>query len=295
MILLISFLFQALAASSPVVTQGQYMIQAAGCLNCHTSNRAEPLGGGIKLKTPFGTFFAPNISSDKIHGIGSWSDQDFLMAVKHGVSPQGRYYYPAFPFSAYTKLTDEDVLAIKAYILTLAPQKTPSLPHQLKFPFNQRKLMFFWRKLNFKQKFLTANEKRTFKYHGDFRPKLDRNLTWNRGAYLVEGAFHCTECHTPRNQLGGLKTSQWMAGAAYGQDEYAGNITPDLTTGLGSWTKEDWELFLTRGELPDGGEVSGEMYRIIKNGTAKLTASDRASVIEYLQSFKSVYRSPTKP
>lgn len=295
MILLISFLIQALAAASPVVMQGQYMIQAAGCLNCHTANRSEPLGGGVKLETPFGTFFAPNISGDELHGIGSWSDKDFLMAVKHGVSPQGRYYYPAFPFSAYTKLTDEDVLAIKAYIFTMAPQKTPSLPHQLNFPFNQRKLMFFWRKLNFKQKFLTANEKRTFKYHGDFRPKLDRNPTWNRGAYLVEGAFHCTECHTPRNQLGGLKTSQWMAGAAYGQDEYAGNITPDLSTGLGTWTKDDWELFLTRGELPDGGEVSGEMYRVIKNGTAKLTASDRASVIEYLQSFKSVYRSPIKP
>jgi mono/diheme cytochrome c family protein len=280
--------------SVTVIEHGKYMAQAAGCMNCHTADRNAPLAGGVKIATPFGTFYGPNISSDPKFGIGNWSDKDFIKAVKRGISPKNQYYYPAFPFSAYTKLTDSDVLAIRAYLNTLAPQAVASKAHEINFPLNQRKLMYFWRKLNFKQKFLTAGEQRTFKYQGEFRPKVMRTEGWNRGAYLAEAAFHCTECHTPRNKLGGLKTSQWMAGAIYGEKEIAGNITPHPDAGLGAWTTEDWDLFLSTGETPDGGEVSGEMYRVIRNGTAKLTAEDRADLIEYLQNLKSVNRKMEK-
>ncbi len=285
----------AQTSSHEVIEHGKYMAQVSGCLNCHTADRNTPLAGGVKISTDFGTFYAPNISSDPLFGIGKWSDKDFLKAVKRGLSPKNQYYYPAFPFSAYTKMSDSDVLAIRAYLNSLAPQAVASKPHEVAFPYNQRRLMFFWRQLNFKTKHLTAGEVRTFKYQGEFRPKLTRSRKWNRGAYLVEAAFHCTECHTPRNKLGGLRTSQWMAGAVFDGKEVAGNITPDRETGLGKWTTEDWELFLTVGETPEGDQVTGDMYKVVRAGTAKLTTEDRESLIEYLQNFKSVHRTTEKP
>ncbi|MBY0518435.1 MAG: cytochrome c [Bacteriovoracaceae bacterium] len=280
----------SLSSYSSDLENGKYMFQASGCMNCHTANRNEPLAGGVKIATPFGNFYAPNISSDPEFGIGKWSDEDFLKAVKRGLSPKNQYYYPAFPFSAYTKLSDEDVLDIKAYILSLAPQKKASLPHEINFLFRQRKLMFFWRALNFKKGHLTSGEMRTFKYQGEFKPDKNRSEEWNRGAYLAEAAFHCTECHTPRNKLGGLKTKQWMGGAIFDGNEVAGNITSHPESGKGNWTTEDWTLFLESGELPDGDEVSGDMYRVVRNGTAKLTEEDRMALITYLKDLKSVNR-----
>lgn len=277
------------------LVRGKYLFNASGCMNCHTPDRNKPLAGGLKMDTDFGSFYTPNITPDKTNGIGSWTEEDFLIAMKKGISPKGKYYYPSFVFTAYTKLTKEDTLAIWEYLKTFAPYPDKNKEHELKFPMNNRKLLLGWRALNFKTDLVTDDEERVFKYAGTFRPRKDKSQSWNNGAYLVEAAFHCTECHTPRNKLGGLQADKWMSGAIIaGEEEPAGNITSDKQTGLGNWSKEDWKTFLTEGTKPDGVDVGGEMYKYIKYGTSKLTEQDLNDVIEYLQSLKPINHSVHK-
>ena len=277
------------------IERGKYIFNSSGCMNCHSPDRARPLSGGKKMATSFGTFFTPNITPDKVNGIGAWSDEDFLKAVKRGISPDGQYYYPSFSFASYSKLTDSDVLDMRAYMNTLAPLPDKNKPHEIKFPMNQRKILFAWRALNFRREHVSAAEENVFKYQGTFRPHKNKSKEWNNGAYLVEGALHCTECHTPRNSMGGLVVNKWMAGGVLAdEDNPASNITPDKDTGLGSWTKEDWTTFLKEGSTPDGDDVGGEMYRIIKYGTAHLTKSDLDDVITYLQDLKPINNTAIK-
>ena len=269
--------------------KGKYIFQAAGCMNCHSPDKTKPLAGGFKITTTFGDFYTPNISSDSKFGIGSWTDKEFIRAVKKGISPRRTFYYPAFPFTSYTKLTDEDVIAMKAYIMTLPPQAIPSKPSELKPPYNIRPIMIGWRALNFRKHFNTKTEEDVFKYQGAFKPRSDKSDSWNRGAYLVEGALHCTECHTPRNKLGGLESKKWMAGAPFDDGkEIAANLTSDSATGKGSWSVADWETLLTDGDTPSGDEVDGDMWLVVKNGTSKLTDEDRQAVITYLQDLKPI-------
>ncbi|MGZ3788399.1 MAG: c-type cytochrome [Bacteriovorax sp.] len=275
--------------------RGKYIFNSSGCMNCHSPDRNQPLTGGKKMVSSFGTFYTPNISSDKNFGIGSWTDEQFLTAVKRGISPSGEYYYPSFSFASYSKLTDEDVLAMRAYMNTLPPFQNQNRPHELKFPFNQRKILLAWRALNFRKDHVSIPQETVFKYQGTFRPHKDKTKEWNNGAYLVEASLHCTECHTPRNKLGGLEENKWMAGGiVQDEDEPAANITSDKETGLGKWGRDDWKTFLTDGSKPDGDEVSGEMYRIIKYGTSKLSASDLDDVITYLQDLKAVHNTAKK-
>ena len=160
------------------------------------ANRSEDsyLAGGAALLTPFGTFYGPNITPDPDHGIARWSDADFIRAMREGTAPDGRHYYPAFPYTSFTLMTDEDLLALKAYIFTLPPAAVPSRPHDLSFPFGFRGLMWTWKLL--------------YLAPGPFVPDPARDADWNRGAYLVEGVGHCGECHTPRGFLGGRSTEQ---------------------------------------------------------------------------------------
>ena len=275
--------------------RGKYIFNTSGCMNCHSPDRNKPLTGGKKMVTSFGTFYTPNISADTRFGIGAWTDQQFLAAVKKGISPAGQYYYPSFSFASYAKLTDEDVLSMRAYINSLPASQNEKKPHELKFPYNKREILFAWRALNFKKNFITKAEENVFKYQGTFRAHPAKSKEWNNGAYLVEASLHCTECHTPRNKVGGLIVNKWMAGGiVQDEDNPAPNLTTDINTGLGKWTKEDWKTFLKDGSTPDGGDVGGEMYRIVKYGTAKLTESDLDDVITYLQDLKAVSNTAVK-
>lgn len=268
--------------------RGKYIYNAGLCAHCHTLDPTRPQAGGYEIKSPFGVFYAPNISADKKTGIGRWSKADFLRALRKGVSPRGEYYYPSFPFQNYSKLTDRDVMDLRAYVLALPAVEEPNRPHQLQFPYNKRELLRFWRWSSFPSVFQMNTE--NFRLaQGPFVEMKDRDRKWNRGAYLVEGAFHCTQCHTPRLQLGTFNMEAWMAGSnVAGGSDYAPNLTPDVRSGLGTWRESDWIRFLQTGVNPKGENVGGEMRRIVLRGTARLTSQDQKAIAVYLMSLKAV-------
>jgi len=260
------------AAAVPDVARGELLFHVGGCGNCHTDtpNQGAAFAGGRALETPFGTFRTPNISPDPEHGIGRWSDADFLKAMREGVSPGGSPYYPAFPYVAYTGMTDDDILSIKAYIDTLEPVAEPSPPHALGFPFNQRWGMWLWRWLNFEP--------------GPFEPDPGKSEAWNRGRYLAEAVAHCGECHTPRGFDGSLDRDRWMAGTRDGPEgDMAPNITPHAGTGIGAWSDGDLDFVLSDGLTVDGDVVGSVMYDVVEDGTSRLSADDRKAIIAYLR------------
>ena len=266
-----------LAAAETDADRGAVLFDAAGCANCHTDSKGggKPLAGGVALDTPFGTFRTPNITPDRTHGIGAWSDADFIRAMRAGVAPDGSHYYPAFPYTSYTHMTDADMLAIKRHIFAMAPDPTPSKPHDLAFPFSQRWLMWGWKLLNFEPGASVADP--------------TRSESWNRGAYLVTAVAHCGECHTPRGMLGELDMSRWLGGNPEGPEgAVVPNITPDRETGIGTWSASDVAFLLDAGMLPDGDVVGGSMYPVIEDGTDSLTAADRDAIAEYLLSLPAV-------
>ena len=216
-----------------VTDKGAYLTAAGGCYGCHTDikNKGAPFAGGRPLETPFGVFYTPNITPDPETGIGSWTDEEFLAALKDGVSPSGHYYFPAFPYTSYTKMTDEDALAIKSYLMSLAPVAQENRAHDVSAPFSWRWLQWGWRLLFFKD--------------GPYVPPVTASDPVARGGYLVEALTHCGECHTPRNFLGGTDSSLYLAGAAAGgEGEKVPNITPDDATGIGDWSEADLVSFM---------------------------------------------------
>ncbi len=257
-------------AQEDAVERGRYLFAVAGCQGCHTVKGGELLAGGRALKTPFGTFYGPNITPEPEHGIGRWSDADFLRALREGVSPDGDFYYPAFPYLSFTGMTDEDILAIKAYIFTLPPVAEPRRDHDLDFPYNIRVGLAPWRWRYFKP--------------GPLKPDPGHGEAWNRGAYLVQAVAHCVECHTPRDFLGGPKKDMAFAGTAEGPEgTVVPNITPNKQTGLGDWSAGDFDFFLSLGMMPDGDVVGDVMYEVVQSGTSKLTRADREAIAAYLQ------------
>jgi mono/diheme cytochrome c family protein len=266
------------------IERGRYLFAAGGCNACHTDkkNGGAMLGGGVALDTPFRRFYTPNISADPDHGIGRWSEADFLRALQQGIAPDGSYYYPAFPYTAYTKAKPEDLRAIRAYILSLPPAQTPNKPHDLHFPYNWRPLLGFWRRLNFKEGSWTEN------------PAHD--ASWNRGAYLTEALGHCEECHTPRGWLGGLEHKLAFSGtaAAAGGIGKVPNITPDPQTGIGSWSKEQVMRVLKDGALPNFDYVGDGMGEVVSENTGKLTDADRAAIADYLMSLPPIRNDAAK-
>jgi len=253
----------------PSVARGKYIFDAAGCYGCHTEAGGAPLAGGPALKTPFGTFYAPNITPDPEHGIGRWSDADFARALREGVSPSGEHLYPVFPYTAYTKMTAQDVVDLRAYLKTVPPSTKPRRAHELRFPYAIRAALAPWKWLYF-----TA---------GEYTPAPDKDMTWNRGAYLVEALTHCGECHTPRNTFGPLERNHWLTGARMPVGNLvAGNLTPDKT-GLADWTAADIVETLASGTLPEGGTVGAEMGEVVRNSTGRLTPQDREAIAVYLK------------
>jgi mono/diheme cytochrome c family protein len=267
-------------AHVPNLANGEVIFNTGGCATCHAvPNQPDRtrLGGGVAIKSPFGTFYAPNISPDPTYGIGKWTETDFVNAVMHGVSPDGRHYFPAFPYTSYQHAKREDVLDLFAYLKTLQPVAGEVRDHDVRFPFDIRRNIGIW-------KFLFLDGK-PFVADGTKSPQ------WNRGAYLVNGFGHCAECHSPRNALGGIISGERFAGGPNPEGEgWVPNITQKH---LGEWSAKDIAYFLKTGELPDGDSVGGAMTRVIKN-TSQLPDEDLAAMAEYLKSLPPV-DGPTPP
>jgi mono/diheme cytochrome c family protein len=235
------------------------------------------LGGGLALPSPFGTFYIPNISPDPDDGIGRWSEADFVTAVLKGTSPAGSHYFPAFPYTSYQHARIEDVRDLFAYLKTLAPVTGKVRDHDVPFPFNIRRNIGVW-------KFLFMDGK-------PFVPDAAQSVSWNRGAYLVNGLGHCAECHSPRNFLGAIAAAQRFAGGPNPEGEgWVPNITQK---GIDDWSAKDIAYFLETGQMPDGDNAGGSMARVIKN-TSQLSPGDREAIAEYLKSLPPV-EGPPKP
>ena len=257
----------------PDAERGKYLFDAAGCQGCHTDvkGKGRPLAGGRRLKTPFGVFMSPNITADPRHGIGNWSDEDFIRALRLGVAPDGRHYFPVFPYPSYTGITDGDLLDLKAYLFTRPPVKTANKPHDVAPPFGWRFLVPLWKALYFTP--------------GPFRGDPARSGQWNRGAYLVTALGHCAECHTPRDWLGGPKAGMAFAGTTNGPEGgLIPNITPDKETGIGRWSDGDLEELFKSGMLPDGDFVGDVMGDVVDDTTGRLNDADIKAIILYLRS-----------
>jgi mono/diheme cytochrome c family protein len=249
--------------------RGQYLSKAAGCVGCHTEERdnAQPFAGGRALKTPFGIFYGPNITPHPQAGIGRWSEQDFVRAMREGRRPDGANYFPAFPYPSFTRINDQDLRDLWAYLRTLPPSNRASEPHNLKFPFGWRWLMWVWKLLFFNS--------------GPFTPDPSASAVVNRGSYLVNALGHCGECHTPRNFLGGPKRSRHLAGAKLGEGTGAQNLTP---TRLKKKSDAEVKDFLQTGMTPDGDVAAEAMGEVVRNTTSQLTPADLDAVIAYLRS-----------
>jgi mono/diheme cytochrome c family protein len=271
-----------ITADAAEVERGAYLFALAGCKACHTAGKEAPLlAGGPALKSPFGDFYAPNITPDETHGIGGWSDEDFRRAVKEGLSPEGSHYFPAFPYPSYSAMTDDDVQAIKDYIFSLDPVAKASRDHDVAWPFSWRWLQGFWKWLFFVPLELPKD------------PEKGEPLA--RGAYIVLALGHCSECHTPRNALGGPERDRLFSGTKEGPDgKSVPNITPDKETGIGDWSKGDLRYFLRTGILPDGDVAGGSMTEVVENATSKLTDEDLEAVITYLQSLPPLHNQDLK-
>jgi mono/diheme cytochrome c family protein len=271
----------AAAATAPNLANGQIIFNAGGCSACHAvPNQPDRLrlGGGLAIPSPFGTFYAPNISPDPADGIGRWNEADFVNAVTRGISPEGTNYFPAFPYTSYAHVKVQDVHDLFAYLKTLAQVPGKVRDHDVPFPFNIRRNVGIW-------KLLFMDDK-------PFMADPAHSVSWNRGAYLVNGFGHCAECHSPRNFLGGIIAAQRFAG---GPDPDGEGWVPNITRkGLGDWNDKDIAYFLETGQTPDGDSAGGSMVRVIRN-TSQLRAEDRAAIAEYIVSLPPVDGPPRPP
>ncbi len=261
----------SVCAQEDLVERGEYLLYAGGCTTCHTqdSDDAAPLAGGRAMESPFGTFYTPNITPDRDTGIGAWSDDEFINAFWSGVSPDGEHYFPAFPFTAYTGVSREDLLAIKSYLFSLEPVNKKNLEHDLAWYMSSRMAAGVWKELHFEP--------------ARFVPDGEKSEQWNRGAYLVRHLGHCGECHTPRSKTGVLQRGREMAGSVLGEEKIP-NISPHRGDGIGRWSASDIEYFLDIGMLPDGDFAGSSMVDVIEDNTSKLTREDRLAIAGYLQS-----------
>jgi mono/diheme cytochrome c family protein len=249
------------------IERGRYLATLADCAACHTAPGGKPFAGGLALQTPFGTILAPNITPDRDTGIGNWSDDEFVAAMHDGRGRDGIRLYPAMPYPAYTKMTRDDVLEIRAYLATVAPVSNAVVANQLPFPLNIRESLIFWNWLNFTP--------------GRYRPNPQKSAEWNRGAYIVEGAGHCGTCHTPKTALGGDKTDTPLAGSVL-QGWFAPNITTDPHKGIGGWSQDDIVQYLKTGA--NGWTLaSGPMADAVSHSTSKMTDEDIAAIATYLK------------
>jgi mono/diheme cytochrome c family protein len=255
------------AQSFDRIERGRYLAVLSDCAACHTAPGGAPFAGGVALQTPFGTLVAPNITPDPDTGIGNMTNDEFLAVLHEGRGHNGKRLYPAMPYPAYTRMSDDDVLAMRAYFATIAPVSNRVVSNQLPFPLNIRLAMVFWNGLNF-----TA---------GRYQPNLQKSVAWNRGAYIVEGPAHCGTCHTPKTFLGGDKNSAALTGATL-QGWFAPDITNDPRKGIGGWSKDDLVQYLRNG-TNKWTLASGPMADAVSHSTSRMADDDILAIATYLK------------
>jgi mono/diheme cytochrome c family protein len=260
---------EAMAGLQGDPARGEMVFWAGGCASCHAAPEATGddrliLGGGQRFPSPFGTFIAPNISPDPDHGIGGWSALDLANAMQRGVSPEGRHYYPVFPYASYANAEPQDIADLHAFLMALPPVATPSAPHEVGFPFSIRRALGGWKFLYLRDGWVIA---------GDLTPEQER------GRYLAEALGLCGECHTPRTALGGMDRTRWLSG---GPVPAGRGSFPNITPAKLSWSEAEIIEYLTSGFTPDFDSAGGHMALVVEN-MARLPAGDRAAIAAYLK------------
>jgi mono/diheme cytochrome c family protein len=251
------------------IERGRYLAVLSDCASCHTvPGSNQPFAGGRAIETPFGNIVAPNITPDPETGIGSWSDDAFDAAIRKGLRRNGSRLYPAMPYTAYTQMSQDDVLAIRAYLDTVTPVRNAVVANTLPFPFNIRASMRVWNALYFKQ--------------GDYKPDTRKSAEWNRGAFLVDGPAHCGACHTPKTFLGGDRADQYLRGG-FLQGWSAPDITGDARVGLGGWSADDLVAYLKGGHNRVSA-ATGPMAEVVSLSTEHMTDPDLKAIATYLKS-----------
>jgi len=256
-------------------TRGETIFYAGGCASCHAAPKSEDklsLPGGRAFPSPFGTFFAPNISPHA-DGIAGWSALDLVNAMKHGTSPEGQHYFPAFPYASYARAEDSDIVDLKAFLDTLPPVASEAIPHDIGFPFNIRRTLGLWKLMFVSGAPVLADAS---------------SEQIERGRYLAEALGHCGECHTPRNLLGVVNNNLALSGNKNGP---VGDSVPNITPGeggIGDWEHDDIISALEIGLLPDGDFLGGAMTDVIEDNTSKLTAEDLNAIATYLTSLEPI-------
>jgi mono/diheme cytochrome c family protein len=249
------------------MSRGEYLTRAADCAACHTRQGGVTMTGGRAFSLPFGIIYSTNLTPDTATGIGGWSDDDFVKAVREGVGPHGRLY-PAMSYTSFAGMSRDDVLEIKRYLMGLRPVNQPAPANSLAFPFNQRWGMNFWNLLFFRER--------------RYMPQTDRSTAWNRGAYLATALGHCAECHAPRNLAYAMASPDYLSGSITdGWKAY--NISSDPKDGIGSWSDDQIKSYLHAGHAQGRSSASGPMAEVVENSLQYLTASDLDALLTYLR------------
>lgn len=254
-----------------LIKKGEYLAQAGDCIACHTKPGGLPFAGGLPIATPFGIIYSPNITSDKKYGIGNWTLAQFSKAMREGVAPDGSNYFPVFPYPYFNRLSNDDIVALKAYFDAIPPIPQANLPLDMPIPFRWRFLQFFWKLMYFDFR------------KGQFKPDATQSPQWNRGAYLVLGLGHCGMCHTPLNALGAPKERYALTGG-FGSGSYAPNISFSRFVNVS--VSEIVNVF-TDNQLIGGGKIVGPMAEVIHDSLEYLSKEDLAAISVYLKSVKS--------
>lgn len=275
------------APAAAKVDAGRYLAAAGNCNSCHTRAGGDPFSGGVEFKTDFGTLYSTNITPGTSTGIGNWTEAQFVRAMREGLDDEGKHLYPAFPYTSFTKINDQDLSALFAYLKTLAPSDYQAPENDLGFPYNQRWLLGLWKFFFFKPQ------------HFVQQPAHDAE--WNRGAYLVDGLGHCSSCHTPRNFLGAEKSDKYLAGGVYndkiqGADDVRPWAAVNLTqadSGLKTWSVTDLTGYLKTGHGQRAGSL-GPMNEVIGNSLRQLSDADIQAMSVYLKSLPAIETSDTQ-
>jgi mono/diheme cytochrome c family protein len=250
------------------IERGRTLVNAGDCAACHTAQGGKPYAGGLPIATPFGVIYSTNITPDATTGIGKWSEQDFYNAMHSGTRRDGQHLYPAFPYPWFTKVSRDDVRAIRAFLNTLQPVRQENKPTELPWPLSMREVMAGWNRLYFKE--------------GTYKPDPAKSQQWNRGAYLVEGLGHCGACHTATNAFGAPKKDQRFQGGDFGDHWYAPSLSNELGAGLGAWSEADIVEYLKTGANARTA-AAGPMVDVIKNSTQHLSQADLGAIATYLK------------
>jgi mono/diheme cytochrome c family protein len=253
--------------SAEDIAHGKMLVEAGNCGGCHTADPAKPFAGGKRIETPFGAIYAPNLTPDRDTGIGAWSNEDFRRALREGVAPNGSRYYPAFPYPYFTKLTRDDIFAIRAYLATLTPVSNKAPPPEMRFPFNFRVVMRVWDSLFFKP--------------GIFEPDQNKSAAGNRGGYLVTGLAHCGACHTPKNMFGADRHGRSLSGGQVA-GWFAPRLDGSVRNGLKSWSVDDIVDYLQSGRN-GRSHAGGLMAEVVLNSTSKMSDGDLHAIATYLK------------